>query len=110
MAELRFQLDEHVPSAVATALRREGIEVVTTAEAGLLGASDIQQLAAALAAIRVIVTLDADFLQLHGRGLPHAGIAYSPGGGRAIGPLVEHLILMHEVFEVDDMMGRVEYI
>lgn len=90
--------------------RRAGIEVVTTAEAGLLGASDVQQLAAALAATRVIVTFDADYLSLHERGLSHAGIAYSPGGGQAIGPIVAHLILMHEVFEVEDMMGRVEYI
>ena len=110
MAELKFQLDEHMPNAVATALRRAGIDVVTTAEAGLLGTPDVQQLAAALAATRVIVTLDADFLGLHRRGFPHAGIAYSPRGGRAIGVVIDHLTLMHAVFEAEDMMGRVEYI
>jgi len=37
---VRFQLDEHVPLAVARALQSRGIDASTAAEAGLLGASD----------------------------------------------------------------------
>ena len=32
---MRFHLDEHVPHAIAEGLRRRGIDVTTTVEAGL---------------------------------------------------------------------------
>lgn len=39
-------LDEHIPAgALASALRHRGIDVTTTAEAGLLGAADREHLA-----------------------------------------------------------------
>ena len=37
---MRFHLDEHVPHAIAEGLRRRGIDVTTTVEAGLRGTSD----------------------------------------------------------------------
>ena len=37
---IKFHLDEHIPGAIADGLRREGINVTTTSEAGLIGASD----------------------------------------------------------------------
>jgi hypothetical protein len=45
---LRFHLDEHVPAAIAAALRRRGIDVTTAADAGLLGATDEDHLAFAI--------------------------------------------------------------
>ncbi|WP_449420403.1 DUF5615 family PIN-like protein [Phormidium nigroviride] len=42
---IRFHLDENVKSSVARELRRRGIDVTTTIEAGLLGQSDELQLA-----------------------------------------------------------------
>jgi uncharacterized protein DUF5615 len=41
---IRFHLDEHVDPAIATALRRAGIDVTTTIEAGLRTKSDEAQL------------------------------------------------------------------
>ena len=41
---IRFHLDENVKSAVARELRRRGIDVTTTIEAGLLAQSDESQL------------------------------------------------------------------
>ena len=35
-----FITDEHLPKAIAQGLRRRGVDVVTVAEAGMLGASD----------------------------------------------------------------------
>jgi hypothetical protein len=35
-----FHLDEHISGALAIALRHRGIDVTTTAEAGLVGAAD----------------------------------------------------------------------
>ena len=56
--KLRFQLDESVSSAIAKGLRMRGIDVTTSSEAGLMGASDKEQLAYALSQGRVIFTFD----------------------------------------------------
>jgi len=53
---IRFHLDENVPSAVAEGLRRRGIDVTTTPDAGLMGATDEVQASFALAEGRVIFT------------------------------------------------------
>ena len=108
MDRIQFQLDEHVPHAVAQALRRRGIDVVTTAEANLLGATDEQVLAHSLAAGRVLLTHDSDFLRLHKQQCPHAGIAYCQQGMRTIGQLVASLVLIYEVMQPTEMVGRVE--
>jgi hypothetical protein len=110
MARLRFQLDEHLPNALARALRARGIDAVTTAEAGLLGASDAVQLQTALASGRVIVTVDSDFLTLISEGYRHVGVAYCPHGGHSVGALLAELVLIYEVFDADQMVDRVEYI
>ena len=110
VARIRFQLDEHVATAVARALRRRGIEVVTAHEAGLLGATDVEHLAHANAQQYVIFTEDDDFLALHHAGRPHAGIAYCKQGSRSIGQIVDGLVLIYEVLEPVEMAGRLEYL
>ncbi|MGP0068073.1 MAG: DUF5615 family PIN-like protein, partial [Isosphaeraceae bacterium] len=67
---IRFHLDEHCAHAIATGLRRHGIDVTTATDAGLLGASDDDHAAYALAEGRVIFTEDDDFLALNARGVP----------------------------------------
>lgn len=42
---IRYLVDEHVAKAVATGLRKRGIDVITIAEASLLGAEDEDLLA-----------------------------------------------------------------
>ena len=74
---IRFHLDENVSNAIAEGWRRRGIDIITTPEARLMGASDEEQLAFTLAQGRVIFTHDEDFLQLHQAGVVHAGVAYS---------------------------------
>ncbi|MBI3979181.1 MAG: DUF5615 family PIN-like protein [Chloroflexi bacterium] len=109
MVRVRFQLDEHVPHAVAEALRRRGIDVLTAAEAGRLGAPDPELRAHASAAGRVLVTHDADFLRQHQQH-QHAGIAYCQQGARTIGELVAGLVLIYEVLESEEMVGRLEFL
>jgi Domain of unknown function (DUF5615) len=46
--EIRFHLDEHVSPGIAEGLRRRGIDVTTTANAGLTGADDVDHIAFAL--------------------------------------------------------------
>ncbi|MGG6267718.1 hypothetical protein ACQ4M3_12710 [Leptolyngbya sp. AN03gr2] len=42
---IRFHLDENVSSAIAISLRRSEIDVTTTSETGLIGATDLEQYA-----------------------------------------------------------------
>jgi predicted nuclease of predicted toxin-antitoxin system len=102
-------LDEHIPSVVAGALRRRGIDAQTASEAGLRGSPDAAYLAHGSSSGRVIVTNDPDFLQHHEAQTEHAGIAFCEQTSRTIGQLVEGLVLIYEVLEPSDMVGRVEY-
>jgi len=86
------------------------MDVVTSAEAGLLSVNDTQVLAHSYSAGRVLVTHDSDFLRLHGQGHVHAGIAYSEQGAPGIGRLVASLVLIYEVLEPSDMVGRIEHL
>jgi predicted nuclease of predicted toxin-antitoxin system len=109
-ARIAFHLDEHVPRAVAAALRRRGIDVLTAGEAGLLSASDSEHLAHAHAAGRVLVTHDSDFLRLHQQRQPHSGIAYCAQGARTIGQIVTSLVLIYELLTPAEIAGRIEFI
>jgi Domain of unknown function (DUF5615) len=107
---IRFHLDENCTKAIAKGLRRHGIDVTTTPEAGLLGAIDEGQAAYALSQGRVICTQDRDFLRINAAGVPHAGIAYCEKDARSIGEIVDSLMLMWEIYEPEEMANRVEYI
>jgi len=107
---IRFHLDEHVATAVADGLRRLGIDATTTAEAGLLGATDPAQLAFALANRRSIFTQDDDFLILAAQGIEHPGIIYCQQQSRSIGAIVRALQLLWEICDPEEMRNRVEFI
>jgi predicted nuclease of predicted toxin-antitoxin system len=107
---MRFHLDEHVALGVASGLRRRGIDVTTTADAGLLDATDEDHLAFALREDRVIFTQDRDFLRIAARGDRRAGIIYAAQGSRTIGEVVRFLTLMHDCLTGDDIRGRIEYL
>ena len=83
---------------------------MTAAEARLLSADEAHVLVHAYTAGRVLVTHDSDFLRLHGQGHVHAGIAYSEQGAPGIGRLVASLVLIYEVLEPSDMVGRIEHL
>jgi predicted nuclease of predicted toxin-antitoxin system len=106
----RFHLDENCAKAIATGLRRREIDVTTTSEAGLLGATDKEQAAYALAEGRVIFTQDRDFLRIHAARVPHVGIAYCEKGTRRIGEIIDGLALLWEICEPADMLDHVEYL
>lgn len=109
MSQICFYLDEHVPSAVASALRRRNIQVVTVADAGLLAASDDVHLAYACRHGLVLFTQDEDFLGLVANDRNHRGIVYAPQG-TSIGSIVTGLTLVFGVLSVAEMTGRVEFL
>ena len=109
MSRIRFQFDEHFRNAAASALRRRDIDVVTAADAGVLGLADTVVLSRAHAAARVMVTRDDDYLGLHAAGQPHSGIVYCTPRIRTVGNLVEALVLIYEVMSPEEMIGHVQY-
>lgn len=106
---IRFYFDEHVGHAIAKGLRRRSIDVLTLAEADMLGASDEEHMAFARDEGRVIVTHDHDFLRLAAEGVDHAGIVYAPQG-RTVGTMVQGLMLIAQVLRAEEMRGHVEFI
>ncbi len=108
--EIRYHLDEHVDRAVAEGLRRRGVDVTTTAETELEGASDEKQLAFAQTQGRVFVTRDRHFLIMHGQGVPHEGIVYWHSKRQDIGQLVLDLVLLWRAVGAEEMPGRAEFV
>lgn len=109
MTKIRFYVDEHIARSVVAGLKRRGLDVVTTHEAGMRGASDEEQLAFSTQGQRVMVTKDDDFLRLHARGFEHNGIAFVPGDA-SIGVIVRGLVLIHLILDDDEMRNHVEFL
>jgi predicted nuclease of predicted toxin-antitoxin system len=107
---IRFRLNENCSGAIAAGLEQIGVAVTTTREARLLGATDEEQTAYALAEGRVIFTQDADFLRINAAGHAHAGIASCEKDTKSVREILDGLILIWEVLEPAEMVGRVEFI
>jgi predicted nuclease of predicted toxin-antitoxin system len=106
---IRFHLDEHVDPAIATALRRAGIDVTTTIEAGLRTKDDAAHLEFARTEDRVIVTRDQDFLRFASDTRDHCGIVFYTST-QSMREIIEGLILIHEVLLPDEIAAHVEYL
>ena len=107
---VRFHLDENVDPDIASALRRHGVDVTTTVEAGLRTSDDETQWAYAQREGRVVVTHDDDFLVIANQMAEHWGIAYCRPRHRSIGEIIETLRLIYEILSPEEMRGRVEYL
>jgi hypothetical protein len=83
-----FHLDENCNRAIAEGLRRRGVDVTTTPELGMLASTDDEQLA----------------------GISHADIVYCGKDTRSIGDIIQGLVLIWEIMETAEMLGRVEYL
>jgi predicted nuclease of predicted toxin-antitoxin system len=110
MMPLRFHLDENVNGAVAHGLRLRGIDVTTTRDAGLIGATDEEHLAFAASQNRIVVTHDDDFLKLAGQFASHGGIVYSHPRHCSIGRLVHGLVALWRHRTQEAMRGHVEFL
>jgi len=106
---IRFSTDEHVARAVVQGLRERGVDVLTAAEVGLLGARDDEHMRRAREAGRTIFTHDTDFLRLHAPGADHAGIVYAPPQ-TPIGETIRGLVLNYEGLEPSEMQRPAEFL
>lgn len=106
---LRYYLDEHLPY-LARPLRRRGVDVLTTQEAGRANQriDDPDQLAYATSLGRVIITQDEDYVALSHQQLPHAGIIWLQKKD-AIGRYIEFLETAAKVMEPEEVANRLIY-
>ena len=107
---IKFHLDENISQAIASGLRRRGIDVTTTPEQNLIGKLDQEQLSFAASQKRIIFTQDTNFLRLQHQGFSHYGIAYCPQKSKFIGEIIQGLMLIWQVLEVEDMIDQLEYL
>jgi hypothetical protein len=110
LSELRFYLDENIPTEVAIQLRRSGIDAVSARDQGQLGATDFSHLKRATDLGRVLCTHDQDFLRLAVEGVEHAGIAFSLQATSSIGSWVRALRSLHTRLGPDDARNQVFFL
>lgn len=108
--EIKYHLDESVANAVANGLEHRGIDVTTSKAAGLIGASDREQLGYATTVGRVLVTHDDDFLRIHAAGAEHTGIAYAHQKRLTIGQTVLALVSLHRNENAESFAGHVKFL
>ena len=108
--EIKYHLDESVANAIANGLEHRGIDVTTSKDAGLIGASDRQQLEYAMKESRVLVTHYDDFLRIHAAEVEHAGIAYAHQKRLTIGQTVLALVFLHLNEDAESVAGHVRFL
>ena len=111
--KIRLYFDEDVDVALAVALRRRGIDVLTTQDAGNLGRRDEEQLAFATQEGRVFFTHNCgDFARLHTemirKGRFHAGVIISDQ--LPIGLLLRRLSGLCFQLTQEEMSNRLEFL
>ena len=106
---MRFHLDENIATAIAEGLRRRGIDVTTTVEANLIGATDASHLEYAIRDQRVIVTQDTDFLRATATSRTHCGIVFITRSNHSFGDIIRHLLLINDSMSESEMYGSVEF-
>src|SRR3954447_18236241 len=109
----RLYLDQDVPVQLAGMLRAQGVDVLTTLEAGALGQDDPDQLAMAIAADRVMVTHNRDdFEDLHeeylGEDRSHSGIIIA-AQRRHLGVTRDRIVDLLNRFDRDQLRNSLFY-
>ena len=105
---IRFYFDEHIKLAIAGALRKRGVDILTAQEAGMLGVADEVHFQMAVSQDMAIFTQDTDFLRLHKSGVTHHGIVYTHRS-TPIGKIIQGLLLIYQVLTDEEMKNHVEY-
>lgn len=106
---IRFYCDEHVDPAIANALRKRGVDILTATEAAMLGVADEKHIQFAVSEKRAIFTQDTDFLRLHKAEDTHYGIVYAHRSA-PIGKIIQGLLLIYQALTEEEIKNHVEYL
>jgi hypothetical protein len=98
--------DEHVPGAVANALRSEGIDVARVGEQVDPGTADEALLEFAAERGYVVLTSDSDFADVTG----HAGVLYDDDQRVPNRELVRAVRNVSELLDADDLTDRTVFV
>jgi len=111
---LPLYMDQHVRSEVTDGLRRRGVDVLTAFEDGAAAWIDERIFQRATGLGRVLFSQDQDFLTLaHERqrvGRDFAGLVYVHQLRLSLGEIIDGLELIAQVYDLEDMRDRVEYL
>jgi hypothetical protein len=107
-------MDHHVPAAITEGLRRRAVDVVTAKEDGSDRLEDDQHLERAANLGRVLFSQDEDLLAITHQwlkdGREFAGLVYAHQLNISIGKAIRDLELITNVFNLEDMRNRIEFI
>jgi hypothetical protein len=111
---LAIYMDVHVPLGITDALRRRGIDVLTSQDDRTTLVDDEELLTRASDLGRLIVTQDGDFLGIAASwsksGRSFGGIFYAHQLGVSIGQLVEDIELITSCCELNELVDRVTFL
>src|SRR5258708_12091497 len=100
---IAYYMDEHVPPAISTGLRRRGVDVLTVQEDGRRGEADAVLLDRATQLGRVVFTRDRDFLieaaRRQAAGIQFVGVVYAHQLAATPGRCVNDLQLLSGVYD-----------
>src|SRR3954452_5301715 len=111
---LAVYMDVHVPRVLTDALRRRGLDVLTSQGDGTAREDDAALLARATELGRVLFSQDQDFLRLAAEwqrdSRPFAGILFAAQQGVSLGHLAADLELLLTCCEPEELRDRVTYL
>lgn len=110
MSQIRFYLDENVPTAVEVQLKRVEIDVVSARSLATLSDEDKSHLQRATEMQRVLCTHDTDFIELAKQFSDHHGIVWASHHQATVGGWVKALRQLHSESTAEAMGGQVRYI
>jgi hypothetical protein len=109
-----FYFDQHVPAAIAHALRLRGVNVLTAFQDGYDRADDEALFLRATELGRTLFTQDEDFLAIAHRyqseNRPFAGLVYAHQLRVSIGRCVTDLEIIGKTSTLDEIANRVEFL
>lgn len=95
---------------IAFQLVNQGIDALAAREAGMLKASDVEQLRFATVKRRVLCTKDSDFADPANFNLDHAGIGYFPDSNLGIGDMLNALQELYRNETAASMKNSLRYL
>lgn len=103
---MKVLCDEHVPPAVVNALRSEGVDTATVADALEPGTADADLLAYCVDHGYVLLTNDSDFVGRSG----HRGVLYYDDQGAGPRDLVRAVRTIADLLEYDHLADRTFFV
>lgn len=107
-------MDVHVRRAITEGLRRNGVDVLTAQDDGGAMLADPDLLDRATKLGRVLFSMDDDLLteatMRQSAAIPFTGVIYAHQLRITIGQAVRDLTLIAEVYDLDDIADRIEFL